>query len=71
MIQNDGTVVEDRSRITGLTVFVVTNEVTLPEDEDALPIYAHDVAIHPEITTKANGNGRGDGTGLTDRDMPS
>ena len=62
---------EDRSQVTGLTVFVVTNEVTLPEDESALPVYAHEVEIHPEITTNANGNGRGDGTGLTAGDLPS
>ena len=57
--------VEDRRRVTGLRVFVISNEVTLPEDESELPIYAHNVVIHPEITTNANGSGRGDGTGLT------
>ncbi|KAL9088475.1 MAG: hypothetical protein Q9165_006199 [Trypethelium subeluteriae] len=69
--KNDGTVVEDRSQVTGLTVFVVTNEVTLPEDNYSLPIYAPDVEIYPKITTSQNGNGRGNGTGLTAGDLPS
>lgn len=63
-IQN-GTVLDDRSQLPGLKVFVVSNEVTIPEDENQTPTYAHDVRIHPEITTKEDGSaGRGEGTGL-------
>ncbi|KAL8790996.1 MAG: hypothetical protein Q9195_006070 [Heterodermia aff. obscurata] len=61
---NNGTILQDRSQVTDLTVFVVTNEVTLPEDPSALPIYAPDVNIYPEIT-----DGRGEGTGLTAGDL--
>lgn len=49
----------------GLTVFVVSNKVTLPEDESQPPVYAEGVTIHAEVTTKPNGEGRGEGTGLT------
>jgi tyrosinase len=52
-----------------LTVFVVSNKVTLPEDNSKFPIYADDVTIYPEITTRLNGEGRGDGTGLTAGDL--
>ena len=45
-------------------MFVVNNEVTLPEDPSALPIYAPDVKIYPEITDR-----RGEGTGLTAGDL--
>lgn len=55
--------------MAGLQVFVVTNEVTLPEDDSQLPTYADDVVIHPEITTNRNGGGRGEGTGLTSDGM--
>jgi tyrosinase len=70
-LQTDGTIVENRSDVNGLTVFVVSNEVTVPEDEAQPPIYAPDVTIYPEITTNVNGGGRGEGTGLTADDMPS
>ncbi|KAL9621323.1 MAG: hypothetical protein Q9160_004214 [Pyrenula sp. 1 TL-2023] len=61
----DGTIVEDRSEVANLTVYVVSNEVKLPEDNSQLPVYAPDVTIYPEITTARNGEGRGNGTGLT------
>jgi len=67
----DGNIIENRSDVGGLTVFVVSNEVTIPEDEAQLPIYAEEVKIHAEITTKPNGTGRGEGTGLTAGDVPS
>lgn len=44
---------------------------TIPEDDTQLPIYAPDVAIYPAITTNRQGSGRGDGTGLTESDIPS
>jgi tyrosinase len=50
-----------------LVVSVITNEVTIPEDPDDLPIYAPNVDIYPRITMKLDGvTPRGDGTGLTD-----
>ena len=43
---------------------VVSNEVTVPDDDSQLPDYAPDVKVYPEITTKQGGGGRGNGTGL-------
>lgn len=63
-VQSDGTVLDDRSVVGGLKVFVVSNEVTIPEDDTKPPIYAPDVTVHADITTNARGGGRGDGTGL-------
>ncbi|KAF2740941.1 Di-copper centre-containing protein [Polyplosphaeria fusca] len=60
----NGNVADDRSSIEGLKVFVVSNKVTLPEDPAQPPVYDFNVTIHPEITTKTDGTGRGDGTGL-------
>jgi tyrosinase len=68
-VESGGSIVQDRSEIAGLTVFVVSNKVTLPESETELPIYDEDVTIYPEITTNMNGAGRGDGTGLTAGDQ--
>ena len=70
-LQSDGTVLEDKSHVKGLLVFVVSNEVTIPEDDTQLPIYAPNVQIHPEVTTNREGTGRGDGTGLTRDLLPS
>ena len=42
-----------------LKVMVISNEVTLPEAADQLPVYAEHVRVHPEVTS-----GRGEGTGL-------
>lgn len=64
----DGQVLEDRSQVDGLIVFVVTNEVTLPAD-GSRPTYAPDVVIHPQITTNRTGTGRGNGTGLIQGQM--
>ena len=50
-----------------MTVFVVSNKVTLSEDDSQPTIYDPEVTIYPEITTKAGDNnraGRGEGTGL-------
>jgi hypothetical protein len=64
--QPDGTEVP-RGNVEDLVVSVVTNEVTIPENPDELPIYAPNVDIYPAITTKADGaTPRGEGTGLTD-----
>jgi tyrosinase len=53
--------------VEGLVVSVITNEVTIPENPDDLPIYAPTVDVYPRITTKVDGvTPRGDGTGLTD-----
>ncbi|KAG8533877.1 uncharacterized protein KY384_001618 [Bacidia gigantensis] len=56
-----------RGEISDLTVSVITNEVTVPASPNALPTYAPDVTLRPEITTKADTSqgGRGEGTGLT------
>jgi len=62
-------VLENRSLVEGLTVAVASNEVTIPEDDDQLPIYAPDIVWHPEITTRLEGGGRGEGTGLTPDDV--
>ena len=67
-LQNNGTRLDDRSLVRGLTVFVVSNKVTIPNDESQVPIYAPDVKIYPEITTNRDGSGRGDGTGLINQD---
>ena len=64
-MQPDGTVLENRSDVDGLLVFVVTSEVTITEDDTQLPIYAPNVEIHPKISTNRELDGRGDGTGLT------
>lgn len=75
--QGDGTIVNTQSDVRDLVVFVVSNEVTLPENDAQLPIYAPDVTVYPEITTKKDPNsegryeGRGNGTGLTEGDIPS
>ncbi len=69
--QSDGTVVDNRSDVEGLKVFVISNEVTLPEDDTKLPIYAPDVTIYPDITTNVQRTGRGNGTGLVHDDLPS
>ena len=61
----NGAVLDDRSQLPGLKVFVVSNEVTVPEDETQLPTYAFNVTIHADVTTKPDGTGRGEGTGLT------
>lgn len=65
--QTNGAVVTDQSAIDGLTVFVVSNEVTVSADPDVLPEYADLVTIHPAATTRANteDQGIGHGTGLT------
>lgn len=69
--RGDGTIVNTRSDVRGLVVFVVSNEVTVPKSDGQLPIYAPDVTIHPEITTNMDREGRGDGTGLTAGQIPS
>lgn len=69
----DGEIIEDRSQVAGLTVFVVTNGVTLPSPQDVhvspLPVYDEEVVVRPEITTNRDHQGRGNGTGLTAADM--
>ena len=48
-----------------MKVLVASNEVTLPEGDGRLPIYAPDITLYPEVTTNAQGGARGDGTGYT------
>ncbi|KAL9100136.1 MAG: hypothetical protein Q9163_004452 [Psora crenata] len=71
VVKADGTVLPNRSDVAGLLVFVVSNEVTLPPDDGEFPVYAPTVKVHPSITTNPQGNGRGDGTGLTRADVPA
>jgi tyrosinase len=66
-----------RDQINGLLIGVVTCEVTLPTDANALPQYAATVVPRPAATTKKQGDwsgnqpeGRGDGTGYTGGDIP-
>ena len=65
IVQADGTVLPNRSDVAGLRIFVVSNEVTLPSEDGQFPSYAPTVTVYPEITTNQQGDGRGDGTGLT------
>ncbi|PPJ60917.1 hypothetical protein CBER1_06201 [Cercospora berteroae] len=60
----DKQALDDRSQVPSLTVFVISNEVTVTEPLDELPIFADDVTIHAEATTNRDGSGRGNGTGL-------
>lgn len=64
-LAQDGQAVANRAQVDGLTVFVISNKVTLPEDASQPPVYDGNVTIHPEITTNMSGGGRGEGTGLT------
>lgn len=64
-VEIGGQAVANRAQVDGLTVFVVSNKVTVPEDESQPPVYAEGVSIHAEVTTKPSGEGRGEGTGLT------
>ena len=65
MILQSGAVLDNRSAVDGLTVFVVSNKVTVPDSIDEMPTYDDNVTVYPEITTNTNGAGRGEGTGLT------
>ncbi|USW56418.1 Putative tyrosinase copper-binding domain, di-copper centre-containing domain superfamily, tyosinase [Septoria linicola] len=60
----DHQALDDRSQVPGLTVFVVSNEVTATQPTDELPIFADEVVIHAQATTNLDGTGRGNGTGL-------
>ncbi|KAF4455889.1 tyrosinase precursor [Fusarium albosuccineum] len=56
-----------RDAVDGLLVGVVSNEVTLPENETDSPRYSPDITVYPEITTKQDGSrGRAEGTGVTE-----
>ena len=61
-----------RDQINGLLIGVVTCEVTVPTDANALPQYAANVVPRPAATTRKSEDwsgdqpeGRGDGTGFT------
>jgi tyrosinase len=55
-----------RGEVADLVVSVISNEVTVPTNDDEFPIYSDEVQVYPECTTARNGEGRGEGTGLTD-----
>ncbi|KAI8651642.1 Tyrosinase [Fusarium keratoplasticum] len=55
-----------RDDLAGLLVGVVSNEVTLPDTENGFPSYSEYIKVYPEITTNREGNGRGEGTGVTE-----
>ena len=66
-----------RDQINGLLVGVVTCEVTVPTDANALPQYAANVVPRPAATTRKQENwlgdqpeGRGDRTGYTGGEIP-
>ncbi|KAM0544970.1 hypothetical protein ACHAPJ_011550 [Fusarium lateritium] len=54
-----------RNLLPGLLLGVVSNEVTPPNTAEGFPSYSENVTVHPEITTRRDGSGRGDGTGAT------
>ncbi|OTB03798.1 hypothetical protein M426DRAFT_12300 [Hypoxylon sp. CI-4A] len=68
VVTGDGTRLHRRrDEVADLLVILVSNEVQIPEDPLALPIYAPNLVPYPEVTTKADGSsGRGEGTGFTD-----
>lgn len=68
-ITKAGQLLDDPSAVTGLKVFVVTNDVTVPDDLNTIPQYAPEVRIHTGITTNLNGEGRGKGTGLVEGEV--
>ena len=58
----------NRSAVDGLLVGVISNKVTLPGNGNEFTQYSDDVAVYPEITTKAitEEGGRAEGTGITE-----
>ncbi|KAL2672722.1 hypothetical protein Neosp_013436 [[Neocosmospora] mangrovei] len=64
--QNGQRLKRRRDDLAGLLVGVVSNEVTLPDTENDFPTYSEYVKVYPEITTNREGNGRGEGTGVTE-----
>lgn len=69
VVLGDGTrLARRRNEVDDLLVAVVSNEVRIPDDPAALPVYAPNLVPYPEVTTKADGSsGRGEGTGFTGR----
>ena len=67
--QNDEPI--DRSQIQSLLIGVVTNEVTLPADPAGRPQYSPHIVPRPAVTTKLNGDPRGDGTGYIGGQIPT
>lgn len=53
-----------RDAVDGLLVGVISNRVTLPED--GFPEYSQDVTVYPAVTTRRDGSGRAEGTGVTE-----
>ena len=69
--------VTPREQINGLLIRVVTCEVTVPTDANALPQYAANVVPRPAATTRKQEDwsgdqpeGRVDGTGYTGGNIP-
>lgn len=69
--QNGQRLRRHRDDLAGLLVGVVSNEVTLPDTENGFPTYSKYIKVHPEITTNREGNGRGEGTGVTEEQKKS
>lgn len=63
-LQMDGSEVP-RAQVPSLKVSVISNEVTVPSSHDELPHFSEHVTVHADATIARNGDGRGEGTGLT------
>ncbi|KAI1057476.1 hypothetical protein LB507_011584 [Fusarium sp. FIESC RH6] len=57
-----------RGDLPGLLVGVVSNKVTLPQNANEFPSYSEHVTVHPKITTRRDGTGRAEGTGVTEQE---
>jgi len=55
-----------RDQLPGLLVGVISNKVTLPQNANEFPSYSEHVTVHPKITTRRDGTGRAEGTGVTE-----
>lgn len=55
-----------RDQLPGLLVGVISNKVTLPQNPNEFPSYSGHVTVHPKITTRRDGTGRAEGTGVTE-----
>jgi tyrosinase len=60
-----------RSQIESLLIGVVTNEVTLPIGGVGRPQYSPNIVPRPAVTTRQNGDPRGDGTGYIGGEIPT
>ena len=58
VIGRDGIPLDDRSQIPDLAVAVISNEVEIPEDQAALPVYSPNVTVHPDGRNYIDGPAR-------------